>query len=213
LFLLLGLTAGQYVRLVVVPPPLPLPDTREDKLMVEFLTKEAERLPIVRSLSEDPEWRHHDAYSSVPPSSREHRLTTGPLAGARALGGFQRIFYNDGTGEFISVVWLGGAITGWPGVVHGGVTATLMDESLGRCAIKQFPGKSGVTANLELNYRKPIITNSFYVIRAMPLKEDSSDSKQWASGRLETLDGRVCVEAKGLFVVPKDLNLKLSSSI
>jgi hypothetical protein len=46
LFLLLGLTTGQYVRLVVVPPPLPLPDTREDKLMVEFLTKEAERLPL-----------------------------------------------------------------------------------------------------------------------------------------------------------------------
>lgn len=202
LFISLGLLAGQYTRLVIAPPPLPAAHTREDDLMVDFLKQKAEQLPIVRSLTSDPNWTFHDAYTSLPEPERIHRLTTGPLAGARAIGGFQRIFINKDTGETITVIWFGGAIAGWPGVTHGGVTATVLDETLGRCAIRQFPAKTGVTANLELNYLKPIITNAFYVIRAAPV-EGHTDRKCWVNGRLETLDGAICVEAKALFVVPK----------
>lgn len=106
------------------------------------------------------------------------------------------------------MVWFGGALAGWPGVTHGGLIATIMDEMLGRCAVKQFPSQTGVTANLELNYLAPSITNAFYVLRAIPKKEGRTDRKGWASGRLETLDGEVCVEARGLFVVPKEVKLK-----
>jgi acyl-coenzyme A thioesterase PaaI-like protein len=202
LFLMLGLTAGQYVRMVLVPPPLPAAGTREDELMVEYLQKHAEKLPIVQSLSTDPNWNQHEAYSSLADPERDHRLTTGPLGGARALGGFQRIFSNKESGEVVTVIWFGGAIAGWPGVTHGGVTATIMDESLGRCAVRLFPSRTGVTANLELNYLKPIVTNSFYVVRSVP-EQGHTDTKAWVNGRLETLEGRVCVEAKALFVVPK----------
>lgn len=191
------------MNLIVAPPPLPLPDSHEDKLMVEFLTQQAEEIPLVKSLMEDPNWAHHQAYGAVEEKVRAHRLTTGPLGGARGIGGFQRVFLNAATGEHIIVVWIGGALAGWPGVTHGGITATLVDEALGRCAIALLPGQTGVTANLELNYMKPLITNSFYVIRSMPQKEGSSEKKQWVSGRIETLDGKVCVEARALFVVPK----------
>ena len=206
IFFLIGLTAGQYVRLVLAPPAAPPPGSKEDLLMVNFLQKEAEKLPIVQSLSTDPNWISYEAYSSVPPSVRSQRLTTGPLGGARALGGFQRVFWNKESGEVVTVVWFGGAIAGWPGVTHGGVTATIMDENLGRCALRQFPSKTGVTANLELNYLKPVVTNSFYVVRAVPEK-GFTERKGWVTGRLETMDGRVCVEAKGLFVVPKGMKL------
>ena len=202
IFLLIGLTAGQYTRLILAPPPLPPAGTKEDDLMVEYLTSQASKLPIVQSLSTDPAWTSHDAYTSLPIPERSARLTTGPLAGARALGGYQRVFQNAETGEVVTVVWFGGAIAGWPGVTHGGVIATVMDESLGRCAIRQFPGRSGVTANLELNYLKPVVTNSFYVIRAVP-EQGVTERKCWVQGRLETLEGRVCVESRALFVVPK----------
>ena len=194
------------MRLVLAPPDLPPAGSKEDLLMVAFLQKEAEKLPIVQSLSTDPAWISYEAYSFVPEPELLHRLTTGPLGGARAIGGFQRVFWNKESGEIVTVIWFGGAIAGWPGVTHGGVTATIMDEILGRCAVRQFPAKTGVTANLELNYLKPVVTNSFYVIRAVPEK-GFTERKGWVSGRLETLDGRVCVEAKGLFVVPKGLKL------
>jgi uncharacterized protein (TIGR00369 family) len=202
--------SGSYVTMVIAPPSLPLPNTPEDELMVEFLSKKAKEFPIVKSLSEDPNWTYVDAYGGTAATTEEraHRLSTGPLSGARGLGGFRRIFHNSDTGEHISVVWIGGALAGWPGVTHGGVTATLMDETLGLCAVRQLPGRTGVTANLELNYLKPVITNAFYVIRASPQKEGGSETKQWVEGRLETLDGRVCVESKGLFVVPKKFKTK-----
>jgi uncharacterized protein (TIGR00369 family) len=172
--------------------------------MVENLKRQAEKLPIVQSLSSDPNWEASDAYQHAAIEDRPHRLTTGPLGGARAIGGFQRIFHNKESGEIVSVVWFGGAVSGWPGVTHGGVTVTIMDEVLGRCAILRFPSKTGVTANLNLNYLKPAITNSFYVVRAIPEIEGATEQKQWAYGRLETLDGKVCVEGRGLFVVPKN---------
>lgn len=196
------------MRLVVAPPPLPLPDSKEDKAMVEYLTKSAEKLPIVKSLTADPLWETWDAYTGFSTEDKKTRLTTGVLGGARAVGGFQRIFYNAETGECVSVIWFGGAIAGWPGVTHGGVTATIMDESLGRAAIRRFPAKTGVTANLELNYLKPIVTNSFYVVRTVPVIEGATERKVWVDGRLETLDGVVCVEAKALFVVPKKFQTK-----
>ena len=171
--------------------------------MVEFLKAQGEKLPIVQSLSTDPSWIFYDAYSSIPDDDHSVRLTSGPLAGARALGGFQRVFYNKESGEVVTVIWFGGAISGWPGVVHGGVTSTVLDEALGRCAVKTFPAKTGVTANLEINFLKPVITNSFYVVRAVPQEEGQTDTKRWVNGRLETTDGAVCAEAKSLYVVPK----------
>lgn len=208
LFLLIGLTGGQYASMLIAPPPLPLPGSKEDVLMVEYLRQQAEKLPIVQSLSSDPNWEANDAYQHAALEDRPHRLTTGPLSGARAVGGFQRIFRNKESGEIVNVIWFGGAISGWPGVTHGGISATIMDETLGRCAILMLPSKTGVTANLNLNYLKPAITNSFYVVRAIPELQGATDQKQWAYGRLETLDGKVCVEGRGLFVVPKKFKTK-----
>jgi acyl-coenzyme A thioesterase PaaI-like protein len=211
LFTLIGIVAGKYMGLIIAPPPLPAAGTNEDDSMVKYLKEQAEKLPIVQSLSTDPNWTSHDAYTSLPEAERPHRLTTGPLAGARAIGGFQRVFINKDTGETVTVIWFGGAIAGWPGVTHGGVTATIIDETLGRCAIRQFPAQTGVTANLELNYLKPILTNSFYVLRAVP-EQGHTERKCWVNGRLETLEGRICVEAKGLFVVPKTFKTRVIAS-
>lgn len=90
---------------------------------------------------------------------------------------------------------------------HGGLIATILDESLGRCAISKFSSGSGVTANLELSYLAPVLTNSFYVVRAVHVEEGSTDRKGFVSGRVEGLDGRVHVEAKALFVAPKAVKL------
>lgn len=82
-----------------------------------------------------------------------------------------------------------------------------MDESLGRVAIRNFEAKTGVTANLELSYRRPVLANRFYVVRAEEVGEGRSERKMWVKGSVEDLEGRVCVEARGLFVVPKGVQL------
>lgn len=86
--------------------------------------------------------------------------------------------------------------------------ATILDESLGRCAINWFPAKTGVTANLEVEYKRPVVTNSFYVIKCQVEKLRASDTKAWVKGSWEGLDGRVLAEGKALFVVPKNVVLR-----
>ncbi|KAI1392274.1 HotDog domain-containing protein [Hypoxylon trugodes] len=217
-FLAIGLLLGTALRLTLQPPSLPLPDSPEDLYLTAKIHEQGASLPIVRTLSSDPAWTSWDAYSGLQPTASQplnlikSRITSGPLAGARGLA-FQRIFRNAATGEVVSVVYFGPGLAGWPGIVHGGALATILDESLGRCAILKFPARTGVTARLELAYRFPTMTAGFYVVRAKPAVREGedpakSDRKMWVDGTLETLKGRVCVEAKALFVVPRDVKLK-----
>ena len=53
---------------------------------------------------------------------------------------------------------------GWGGILHGGVTFTLMDEALGYCLF--FEGVSAVTARIETPFLKPIATSAPLLIRA-----------------------------------------------
>ncbi|KAI1320414.1 HotDog domain-containing protein [Xylariaceae sp. FL0255] len=233
-----GLALGTVGKFTLVPPELPEPGSKEDLDLLSSINERGVTLPIVQQLSADPAWSSWEAYSgltkqptapapSTTSSSSEYdttatqagRITSGPMSGSAGLA-FQRIFRNSMTGEVISIIYFGPSLAGWPGVVHGGALATVLDESLGRCAILRFPSRTGVTANLELQYRGPTWTNQFYIIRSKPImppeKEDiaadgsrRSDRKLWVEATMESAEkGKTCVEAKALFVVPKSLQLK-----
>jgi acyl-coenzyme A thioesterase PaaI-like protein len=62
---------------------------------------------------------------------------------------------------------------GWPGILHGGVTFTLMDESLGWALY--FQGKRGVTAKAQTSFKLPIRTGTPLIIRG------------WTTGRRRQL--------------------------
>ncbi|KAM7205271.1 putative mitochondrial membrane protein FMP10 [Rhypophila sp. PSN 637] len=172
-FLLLGAITGASLKLLVEPPEPPTPNSPEDEYTIEVLHDQAAKLPIVKQLTSDPAFvESWDAYETLSPKHKSQHLMAGVMTGSRGVGGYQRIWYNQSTGELVSVVFLGGATTGWPGVVHGGLLATILDESCGRAAFKQWAGKTGVTARLELNYKKATLANGFYVIRARPREEE-----------------------------------------
>lgn len=204
LFLAAGLYAGDSVRFMAAPRPLPLPGSREDKMLLDSIKRKAEKLPIIKSLAEDPDWMHFDAYEILEGEQRDHMLSTGPLGGARGLEGFQRIFYNAQSGECVVVIFIGGALAGWPTNTHGGAIATILDEAMGRCAIRKLPGHTGVTASLSLQYIKPVYTNSFYVVRATPVDAGSTEKKQNVHASVEDLNGTILVAADALFVVPRN---------
>ncbi|KAI1140719.1 HotDog domain-containing protein [Hypoxylon sp. FL0543] len=216
-FLLVGLSLGTVLRLTLAPPPLPAPGSAEDEYLASTIQARGAALPLVQQLTADPSWDSWDAYAGFheQPNARRlvsSRITSGPLSGSRGLP-FQRVFHNAATGEVVSVVYFGAGTAGWPGVVHGGTLATVLDESLGRCAILRFPARTGVTARLELAYRRPTLAGGYYVVRTRPMVaagEDPAKSarKMWVEGTLETLEGKTCVEAKALFVVPKGVQLK-----
>ncbi|KAK1758702.1 putative mitochondrial membrane protein FMP10 [Echria macrotheca] len=212
----IGLLAGRALTIFINPPTPPEPGTEADANTIAVIHSQAASLPIVQqleSLVASGEWQSWDAYNTLSPSHKAQHIAAGALRGSRGVGGYQRIFYHPSTGEFVSVVFFGPATAGWPGVVHGGALATLLDESCGRAAFKKWGGRSGVTAYLKVEYKKVSLANGFYVLRVKP-RDDSElpeaergkgHYKCFVDGTVEdAMSGQVTVKAEALFVSAKD---------
>ena len=103
---------------------------------------------------------------------------------------------------------LGEAYEGPPGLVHGGVCALILDHILGSAG--GAAGRPGMTASLQLSYRRPTPLHRPLVARAWVEGEDGR--KTTIRGEIARADGRVTVEASGLFVLPSFLAEKLEEA-
>lgn len=103
----------------------------------------------------------------------------------------------ESTGRVQCEFHLGAAYEGPPSLVHGGVSALILDQMLGEAA--GAGGRPGMTATLTLHYRRPTPLGH---LRAEAWIERAEGVKTWAHGRIEDADG-VTVEAEGLFILPR----------
>ena len=62
------------------------------------------------------------------------------------------VYRKQNEDEIRCIIKLGGQLNGYPGVVHGGITALLFDNSFGAAFIV-LNKPHGVTANLTVNYK------------------------------------------------------------
>jgi acyl-coenzyme A thioesterase PaaI-like protein len=116
------------------------------------------------------------------------------------------VFWNQKEHELVAVVWFGGAVSGWPGVAHGGAIATVMADKIALAASLVNGDDAAADAypseptRLDLTYKKPTYANDFYVVRAKPRHVDSaslSAGHVQVHAQLETLDGTICVLVDG----------------
>ncbi|ORZ21763.1 HotDog domain-containing protein [Lobosporangium transversale] len=166
------------------------------------LQKELEELEIVRAHVIDSEnWRRITAYSNVSDEYRSHHLIAGTLRGANKLGVSPAMFRTLDQKQVISILHVGRDLCGHPSITHGGLLATILDEITAMNAIPNLPGKTGVTANLNINYRHPCIADQFIIAHS----ELSSleGRKAFVKASLKTLDGTVLTDATALFIAPK----------
>lgn len=181
--------------------------------------------PLTQSLHSNPTFKEIRANATIPEALRPRTLTSGTLAGPGRITVPPFLFYDpEGEGkDFISIFHLGEDVCGHPGIVHGGLLATLLDEGLGRCCFPAMPHGVAVTANLNLDYRRPAFTGSYFVLRAWTVKVEGR--KAWVEGRIESLPSSpsgnddeekveeeepvVFVEAKALFIEPKQAKVSL----
>jgi acyl-coenzyme A thioesterase PaaI-like protein len=93
---------------------------------------------------------------------------------------------------------LGDAYEGPPGLVHGGVSALVLDHLLGSAG--GAGGSPGMTGTLELRYVRPTPLHRPLVARAWIERVDGR--KTTIRGEISRADGRVTVQASGLFILP-----------
>jgi thioesterase superfamily protein 4 len=123
-----------------------------------------------------------------------------------------RILAADGSAphSLSALVRFGDRVTGVPGFVHGGLTASICDELFG-CVTRLRPAESGggtfFTARLEVDYRAPVPSGTTALVHVQAAPMDGR--KLWMSARMQDASsGELLVEAKSLFVLarprPKD---------
>lgn len=162
--------------------------------------------PLVASLRRNPDLTESRPHLKIPPSYRSANLTGGTLLGPGRVTVPPFSWSDRGGKTFVQVCHLGSDLCGHPGVVHGGVLATLLDEGLARCCFEALPHRVAMTASLTVDYRAPAPAGSYVVLRAQTTKVEGR--KAWVEGRVETLVGEgetpvVLAEAKALFISPK----------
>ncbi|MBI2817040.1 MAG: PaaI family thioesterase [Acidobacteria bacterium] len=82
---------------------------------------------------------------------------------------------------------------GWPGLLHGGLTFTLMDEALAYALY--FQELYGVTARIETRFRQPIPAGAKLLIRAWTISRRKQLIDARAEIRLDGNDGALVAEA------------------
>ncbi len=162
--------------------------------------------PLARALRDNPELRESRPHLKIPEALRRHNLTGGTLIGPGKIWVPPFVWSESGGKSLVSISYLGLDLCGHPGIVHGGLLATILDEGLARCCFPALPNKVGVTANLNINYRRPALAGAFVVLRAKTIKVEGR--KAWVEGHIETLPEKgeepvVLVEATALFIQPK----------
>ena len=107
-------------------------------------------------------------------------------------------FYDNGVDEVAASYVIPDHYQGYPGIVHGGITATILDELVGRAVMAENLGKFMVSAKLEVRYRKPIPTDEPLRLTGKVLSRRGRIATSRAEIRLP--DGTLAAEAEATLV-------------
>ena len=86
---------------------------------------------------------------------------------------------------------------GYPGVVHGGIVAAILDETGGR-ALMTDPNRFMVTAQLNVRYRKPVPSETPLEVIGVAIERQGRVSK--AHSEIKNQAGEVLAEAELVLV-------------
>lgn len=106
--------------------------------------------------------------------------------------GLKMTFYDNGEDEVTADYVVPEQYNGYPGVVHGGIVAAMLDEVLGRVAMINNPDRFFMTARLEVKYRQPVPTETPLKLKGNLIRLRSRIGK--AKGYIATLDGTILAE-------------------
>lgn len=99
-------------------------------------------------------------------------------------------------GTVVCTTTIASAFQGHPGFLHGGIIATLLDETMSKSV--RAKGLAAMTRHMEIEYHRPVPSQT--AIRMQGRVTRSEGRKHWAEAHIFDSDGKLLAGAKGLFV-------------
>jgi uncharacterized protein (TIGR00369 family) len=99
-------------------------------------------------------------------------------------------------GSVVCLPTIPNVFEGPPGYLHGGIIATLLDETMSKSV--RACGVTAVTRQMEINYLRPVHSTAPIRLEGRLLR--SEGRKHWTEARILDTRGHVLAVAKGLFI-------------
>ncbi|KAJ5963428.1 thioesterase family protein [Penicillium vulpinum] len=151
--------------------------------------------PLIISLRANPSLRESRFFAGAPDAVRgiftyrDHfgpgKITVDPV-----------VFLDESCKSLIQIFHLGPKLAGWPGRLHGGLLATMIDESFGLCSPFEMPKRIPITVRLEINYQNPSPPNELYILEAKLVRLEDSTRTGWVEGTLRVLNEKTSLRSE-----------------
>jgi uncharacterized protein (TIGR00369 family) len=96
----------------------------------------------------------------------------------------------------VSLAAVRGGFEGPVGFLHGGIIATLLDETMSKAL--RARGMTTMTRQLEIDYRRPVPSGAPIRLEGRVVR--SEVHKHWTEARILDVKGATLAEGKGLFI-------------
>lgn len=107
------------------------------------------------------------------------------------------IYKKKDADELKCIIRFGEALNGHKGIVHGGISSAIIDNTFGWLFMScKLP--SAFTANLNINFKSPIYANTVVILNAKLLKVEGR--KMYMNCSMEDIEGKELVNATTLFI-------------
>jgi acyl-coenzyme A thioesterase PaaI-like protein len=121
------------------------------------------------------------------------------VCGIQNKFGLKSRFYKLETGEILALFQPAEEHQGYPGRLHGGLAAAILDETIGRAIMPAYSDDIwGVTVDFSMRLRKPVpLDGEIRVVGRI-----TKDGKRFFEGSGEIIleDGSVAIEGKGRYL-------------
>jgi len=108
--------------------------------------------------------------------------------------GLKMKFYDDGVDTVQSIVTPADHFQGYPGVLHGGVVASILDEVIGRSVMSGDHHRFMMTMKMDVQYRHPVQMGQ--ELKAIGKATRVTGRVGKAEGKIVLPDGTVACEAQ-----------------
>ncbi|WP_024955608.1 PaaI family thioesterase [Sulfurospirillum arcachonense] len=113
--------------------------------------------------------------------------------------GLKTKFYETKSGEVIGIFTPHDKLQSYPNVLHGGISATILDETIGRAIMAKYGQNSfGVTMELNIRYKKPVPLNEELKVIGRMINDKGRVFE--GTGELILPNGEVAVVATGKYM-------------